>query len=85
MTKNYLYRDGESVQCDNLQLLLKQNQKYLQNYLEIEENLDTPEYIARGNGFCESQYSDDFIESQIQKYTARIEDIKGWIEKEERI
>lgn len=85
MTKNYLYRDGESVQCDNLQLLLKQNQEYLQNYLEIEENLDTPEYIARGNGFCESQYSDDFIESQIQKYTARIEDIKGWIEKEERI
>lgn len=85
MTKNYLYRDGENVQCDNLQLLLKQNQEYLQNYLEIEENLDTPEYIARGNGFCESQYSDDFIESQIQKYTARIEDIKGWIEKEERI
>lgn len=85
MAKNYLYSDGESVHCDNLQQLLKQNQEYLQNYLEIEENLDTPEYVARGNGFCESQYSDDFIESQIQKYTARIADIKGWIKKEEQI
>lgn len=81
MSKTYFYSDGESIQCDDLQQLLKQNQEYLQNYTEVEENLDSPEYVARGNGFCETQYSDEFIESQIQKYSARIEDIKKWIQK----
>ena len=32
------------------------------NYEELDSDLDSPEYVARGNGFCDSKYSEDFIE-----------------------
>ena len=37
-------------------------------------------YIARGNGFCDRKYSDDFIEGQMEKYEQRIREIKKWIQ-----
>jgi len=36
--------------------------------------------VARGNGFCETKYSEDFIESQIAKYRQRVQDINQWLE-----
>lgn len=48
----------------------------LENYREVLSSLDDDDYVARGNGFCESRYSTDFIESQIEKYRQRIKEIE---------
>ena len=37
------------------------------NSEELDSDLDSPEYVARGNGFCDSKYSEDFIEGQLKK------------------
>ncbi len=37
------------------------------NYEELDSDLDSPEYVARGNGFCDSKYSEDFIEGQLER------------------
>lgn len=78
----FRFSDGETVEVevDQLQELLKQNELYLQNYLELADEIDDPSYVARGNGFCETKYSEDFIESQIAKYRQRVQDINQWLE-----
>lgn len=78
----YKYSDGTTVTAEPEQLteLLATNIDYLQNYLDIFDDLDDPSFVARGNGFCDTKYSEDFIESQIAKYQQRIQDIKSWIE-----
>ena len=78
----FRFSDGETVEVevDQLQELLKQNELYLQNYLELADEIDDPSYVARGNGFCETKYSEDFIESQIAKYQKRVLDIRQWQE-----
>ena len=68
------------VEAGQLQELLKQNELYLQNYLELADEIEDPSYVARGNGFCETKYSEDFIESQIAKYWQRVRDISQWQE-----
>ena len=77
----FRFSDGETVEVEagQLQDLLKQNELYLQNYLELADEIDDPSYVARGNGFCETKYSEDFIESQINKYQQRIRDIESII------
>ena len=37
------------------------------NYEELDSDIDSPEYVARGNGFCDSKYSEDFIQCQLEK------------------
>jgi hypothetical protein len=78
----FRFSDGETVgvEAGQLQELLKQNELYLQNYLELADEIDDPSYVARGNGFCETKYSEDFIESQIAKYRQRVQDISQWQE-----
>ncbi len=78
----FRFSDGETVEVEEgqLQELLKQNELYLQNYLELADEIDDPSYVARGNGFCETKYSEDFIESQIAKYRQRVQDISQWQE-----
>lgn len=77
----YKYTDGATVTIEPEQLLqlLEENKLYLKNYLEVFDDLDDPSYVARGNGFCDAKYSEDFIESQIAKYRQRIKDIEQWI------
>lgn len=36
------------------------------NYEELDSDIDSPEYVARGNGFCDSKYSEDFIQGQLE-------------------
>lgn len=60
-----------------LQKKLAQIEHAIANYEELGSDLDNPEYVARGNGFCDSKYSEDFIESQLAKLkTERIEILK---------
>lgn len=77
----FRFSDGDTVEIEasQLQELLKQNEFYLQNYLELEDEIDDPSYVARGNGFCETKYSEDFVESQIAKYRKRVLDIQEYI------
>ena len=81
MKKRYTFSTGETVEAelDDLRRLLAENQQYLANYEEVYSSLDDDDYVARGNGFCDRKYSDDFIEGQIEKYAQRVKEIEGWI------
>lgn len=77
----HIFTDGETIETnlEGLNRLLEENRQYLENYIEVFDSLDDNEYIARGNGFCDRKYSDDFIEGQIAKYRQRVNDIESWI------
>lgn len=79
----YTFTTGETFEADaeELKRLLDENRQYLENYLEVFDSLEDDEYVARGNGFCDRKYSEDFIEGQIAKYQQRISEIENWIEK----
>lgn len=81
MKKRYTFSSGESFEADldDLKCLLAENQQHKENYEDIFSSLEDDDYMARGNGFCDRKYSDDFVESQLEKYTKRIEELKKWI------
>jgi len=53
---------------DDLLTELAQQVQYWLNYNDIYDSLDAPEFVARGNGFCDTKYSEDFIQNQLKKY-----------------
>jgi len=77
MKEFYRYSDGESevIPEGGLNALLEMNRRYLKNYEELEGDLDDPSYVARGNGFCDAKFSEDFVEGQIAKYKSRVDNI----------
>ena len=77
----YTFTTGDTIETDleDLKRLLEENRQYLENYIEVLNSLDDDEYVARGNGFCDRKYSDDFIEGQIAKYWQRVNDLERWI------
>ena len=79
--RQYRYSTGETIEADaeDLKRLLRENQEYLNNYLDLYASLEDDEYVARGNGFCDRKFSDDFIEGQIAKYRTRIAELKAWL------
>ena len=81
MKKRYTFTDGETIiaDLDDLRRLLTENQCYLENYEDVYSSLEDDDYVARGNGFCDRKYSDDFIEGQMEKYEQRIVQLKAWI------
>lgn len=81
MKKRYTFSSGESFEADikDLKRLLVENQQYVDNYEDVLSSLYDNDYIARGNGFCDRKYSDDFVESQLEKYKYRVEELKKWI------
>lgn len=81
MKKHYTFSTGDTIEADlkDLQKLLAENKLYLDNYTDVFSSLEDDEYVARGNGFCDRKYSDDFLEGQIEKYAQRIKKIKAWI------
>ena len=81
MKKRYTFADGEwfEAELDDLQRLLADNQQYLKNYEEVFSALDDDDYVARGNGFCDRKYSDDFVEGQMDKYAQRVALLEQWI------
>ena len=83
MKKHFTFSTGESFEADlnDLQQLLSENQSYLDNYADVFCSLEDDDYVARGNGFCDRKYSDDFLEGQMEKYTRRIKEIQKWIER----
>jgi len=56
---------------------LEYTQRLLRSYQDLavdQEDDDT--FVARGNGFCDRKYSEDFIEMQVAQMTARIADLE---------
>ena len=41
------------------------------------EQEDDDAFVARGNGFCDRKYSDDFIQMRIAQLTARVAELEG--------
>ncbi|MCQ2278860.1 MAG: hypothetical protein MJZ62_06120 [Bacteroidales bacterium] len=49
----------------------------LANYEELDCDMENPEYVARGNGFCDAKYSEDFIEGQISQIKEKIQKLEN--------
>ncbi|MCQ2285613.1 MAG: hypothetical protein MJZ76_01910 [Bacteroidales bacterium] len=81
MKKKYRFSSGETFMADktDLQQLLQQNKEYLQNYLELFGSQEDDEFVARGNGFCDSKFSENFLDAQIEKYQQRVLEITQWL------
>lgn len=56
---------------------LKRLKALLANYEELDCDMENPEYVARGNGFCDAKYSEDFIEGQIARIKEQIAQLEN--------
>ena len=60
---------------------LEQQQQLLNNYLDLTTDMeDDAAYIARGNGFCDAKYSDDFLQGQANKIRSRIAELQRMLQ-----
>lgn len=60
---------------------IEQQQQLLLNYLDLEVDIeDDAAYIARGNGFCDAKYSDDFLQGQEDKIRSRIVELQSLLD-----
>lgn len=60
---------------------IEQQQQLLLNYLDLEVDIeDDAAYIARGNGFCDAKYSDDFLQGQECKIRSRIIELQSLLD-----
>ncbi|MBQ8704351.1 MAG: hypothetical protein IJ524_08270 [Bacteroidales bacterium] len=56
-----------------LEQQLEEAQRLLNSYLDLAvDQEDDDAFVARGNGFCDRKYSDDFLQMQVAQLTARI-------------
>ncbi|MBO4588054.1 MAG: hypothetical protein J5711_04030 [Bacteroidales bacterium] len=56
---------------------LRRLKQLLANYEELlTDCMDDSSYVARGNGFCDNKYSDDFIEGRIADIKQRIAELE---------
>lgn len=60
---------------------IEQQQQLLLNYLDLETDMeDDAAYVARGNGFCDTKYSEDFLQSQAEKIRRRIAELQSQLD-----
>lgn len=65
-----------------LEQQLEEAQRLLTSYLDLAvDQEDDDAFVARGNGFCDRKYSDDFIQMQVAQLTARVADLEKQKEK----
>ncbi len=78
--KRYAFDSGDGFEADfdDLKKLLAENRQYLANYEDVLGSLDDDDYVARGNGFCDRKYSDDFVEGQIDKALPKDNSLSRW-------
>lgn len=83
MTTYRFEGSAESFEANRDGLLerLETEKKKLRNYEELAvEQADDDAYVARGNGFCDSKYSPEFIDHQIGIIQHRIDQLQAWID-----
>ena len=57
---------------------LEEARRLLASYQDLlVDQVDDDAFMARGNGFCDRKYSDDFIEMQIAQLTARVAQLEA--------
>ncbi len=82
MTKSFKF-EGETLpfraDLETLKIKLNETKRLINNYQEIVSVLDSDAYMARGNGFCETIYSEDFLEERIVDLTLKAEQLEKWI------
>ena len=62
----------------NLHKDLEEAQRLLASYQELlVDQEDDDSFVARGNGFCDRKYSDDFLEMRIAQLTARVAELEA--------
>ena len=62
---------------NSLKQQLEEAQRLLASYQDLAvDQEDDDAFVARGNGFCDRKYSDDFIQLQVAQLTARIANLK---------
>ena len=60
---------------------IEQQQQLLLNYLDLVTDMeDDAAYIARGNGFCDTKYSEDFLQGQADKIRSRIAELQQMLQ-----
>ncbi len=56
---------------------LEETLRLLDSYQDLSvDQEDDDSFVARGNGFCDRKYSDDFLQMRISQLTARAADLK---------
>ena len=56
---------------------LEEAQRLLASYQDLAvDQEDDDSFVARGNGFCDRKYSDDFLQLRIAQLTARVAELK---------
>ena len=61
---------------------IEQQLTLLLNYEELAVDMeDDAAYVARGNGFCDAKYSDDFLQGQADRIRARIAELTAMLER----
>ena len=62
---------------NNIEKELEEAKRLLASYQELAVDQDDDDaYVARGNGFCDRKYSDDFLQLRIAQLTARVDELK---------
>ena len=57
---------------------LEETLRLLRSYQDLAtDQEDDDAYVARGNGFCDRKYSDDFLQLRIAQLTARVAELKA--------
>ena len=73
---------GESVAVETqeeLDRLISGLRKQVENYEELSVDMeDDAAYVARGNGFCDAKYSEDFLDGQIEVLRKKLEEALAW-------
>ncbi len=67
---------------NTLEQELAEAQRLLASYQDLAvDQEDDDSFVARGNGFCDRKYSDDFLQMRIAQLTARVAELQNQIDK----
>ena len=67
----------KSIMSQNLEAELAETLRLLDSYQDLTVDQEEDDaFVARGNGFCDRKYSDDFLQMQIAQLTARAADLR---------
>ena len=57
---------------------LEEARRLLASYQDLTvDQEDDDAFVARGNGFCDRKYSDDFLQLRIAQLTARVAELEA--------
>lgn len=68
---------------NTLEEQLEETLRLLDSYQDLSVDQEEDDsFVARGNGFCDRKYSDDFLQMQIAQLTARAASLRKEIQKQ---